>query len=152
MNLPNKNTKTRKIIPHLLVIILLLIFGFVGGNYLMHNKNVPVLLQKKESVIQVNKEAQELWRVYMLDLANVKILKDKELNSYPSIKSLGDDIILYPVSNIPAHIQARSSRNRNVNVVFIFEPGTKPLWDNMSSAIKIDSNIFVLHSSGWKGE
>lgn len=124
-----------------------------GGYYLMFNhKKLPVLLQKKEGINQINEEARDIWRKHMYNLTNVKMLEDLELNSYTSIKSLGEQITLYPASNMPAHIQVRSSKNRIVKVVFIFEPGTKPQWDKISSAIEIDANIFVMYSSGWKGE
>lgn len=132
---------------------LILLFAFGVYNFMSSGPaRIPEILQSQEGIDRVNKEAKALWDKHMFNLTNVKILDGSELESYPSIAALGENVSLYSISNLPAHIQVRTSKNRNVRFIFIFEPGTKPKWEKAKSTIEIDSNIFVLHSSGWKGE
>ncbi len=143
--------KIKKLFVIGIVSILLFVFGIYNFMSTRPEK-IPKILQTQEGIGLVNKEARELWNKYMVNLSNVDMLDSSELNQYPSIAALGESITFFSASNIPAHIETRISKNRNVRFVFIFEPGTAPQWDKLESAIEIDSNIFVLHSSGWKGE
>lgn len=141
-------------IKRLFIIAVALILLVIVGIYNFMStgpEKIPAILQNQEGIGRVNKEAKELWDNHMVNLTNVKTLNDSELNSYPLIASLGETVWLYSSgSNIPARIEARTSKNRNVRFIFIFKPGTAPQWDKPESTIKIDSNIFILHSSGWR--
>ena len=109
---------------------------------------VSEILQNQESINAINKEARELWSKYMVNLTNVDMLDRSKFDAYTHIALLGESITFFPASNIPAHIEVRASKNRNVRLVFIFKPGTSPQWDKPRSAITIGPNIFVVNSSG----
>lgn len=132
--------------------IIILVFMFGVYRFMSTGpEKIPKILQTQEGIDLVNNEANVLWNKYMVNLARVDMLGDSDLNLYPSMATIGESITFFPASNIPTHIEVRTSKNRNVRFVFIFEPGTKPQWGNAESTIEIAPNIFVLNSSGWTG-